>query len=202
MHDNIGSQLSYISNHIDWLVEAPGTFSPAEEKKKLADVSDTAKNLITDLRETIWAMNRESVAAEEFADQLKSFLLAQFTIHPKIETTIAEDIQSNFVLSPIEALNIFRICQEAIANAIKHADAEKVGLQIQATTGNNLLIHISDNGKGFIRREHYSGHYGLENMVKRAAETGTTLDIFSAPGKGTIVTISKNGTPVNPKNKI
>ena len=74
LHDNIGSQLSYISNNIDWLAETRGSFSKEEETERLSIVNDTAKNLVSDLRETIWAMKKESIMLDELADKLKSFL--------------------------------------------------------------------------------------------------------------------------------
>jgi hypothetical protein len=58
LHDNIGTQLSYISNSIDWLVEAPHPFNKEEERNRLVAVNDTARNLVVDLRETIWAMKK------------------------------------------------------------------------------------------------------------------------------------------------
>jgi ligand-binding sensor domain-containing protein/two-component sensor histidine kinase len=191
LHDNIGSQLSYISSNIDWLVEAPESFSKAEEFKRLSIVNETAKNLVTDLRETIWAMKKESIMIDELADKMKSFLLAQCALQPQIEMVINEDIQERYSFSPTEALNVFRICQEAIVNCLRHAQAEKICFSIRSGTAEDYAFTIEDNGKGFVRQKQYDGHYGLENMVHRAAESGVRLIIFSESGKGTRITIKK-----------
>jgi signal transduction histidine kinase/ligand-binding sensor domain-containing protein len=193
LHDNIGSQLSYISSNIDWLVETPGSFSKEEETKRLELVNDTAKNLVADLRETIWAMKKESIMIDELADKMKSFLQSQCLLRPQMEMVVTENIQNKYQFSPTEALNIFRICQEAIVNVIRHAQAEKINLSIQSNPEEDFSFTISDNGRGFIRKDQYNGHFGLENMTHRAAESGAELLIHSSPGKGTSVIVIKHG---------
>jgi signal transduction histidine kinase len=197
LHDNIGSQLSYISSNIDWLVETPGSFSKEEETKRLAIVNDTAKSLITDLRETIWAMKKESIIIDELADKMKSFLQSQCLLHPQMEMIVNENINYRYQFSPTEALNIFRICQEAIVNVMKHAHAEKIFLSIQSGVSEDFSFAITDNGRGFIRQGHYNGHFGLENMTHRASESGAELIINSEPGKGTAVVVVKHSNAKN-----
>ncbi|MDP4150617.1 MAG: two-component regulator propeller domain-containing protein [Bacteroidota bacterium] len=191
LHDNIGSQLSYISNNIDWLIETPGSFSKEEETKRLSFVSDTAKTLVADLRETIWAMKKESITLEELADRLKAFLQSQCILRPLMDVSISETIENNTSFSPTEALNIFRTCQEAITNSIRHSQAGRISLTIEAGQGVAYCLTVEDNGKGFVRQMHYPDHYGLENMANRAAESGALLIVDLEPGKGTKVTIKK-----------
>jgi signal transduction histidine kinase len=191
LHDNIGTQLSYISNSIDWLVETPYPFNKEEEKNRLAAVNDTARNLVIDLRETIWAMKKEFILLDELADKLKLYLQTQTSLQPQIETVISEDIRRKYTFSPTEALNIFRICQEAIANSVRHSRAEKISLSIHSGQDSDFSFTIEDNGQGFVRQPRYDGHYGLENMTHRAAESGATLFIETGPGRGTRVTVCK-----------
>jgi signal transduction histidine kinase len=95
---------------------------------------------------------------------------------------------------------LFRIAQEALVNAFKHADARHidVGLRYQA---DSVQLSVSDDGKGFDPAEAQgptSGHFGLLGMRERAAPIGR-LDITSKPGQGTTVTItiSSRGAPVS-----
>ena len=191
LHDNIGTQLSYISNSIDWILETPGTLGREEEKTRLTVVNETARNLVVDLRETIWAIKKESILLDEFADKLKLYLQAQALLQPNLETVISEQIDKPYNFSPTEALNIFRICQEAVANVLRHAQAGKIWMTVQSGAGMDFSIVIEDDGKGFARMDHYHGHYGLENMTQRASEVGVTLAIESQPGKGTRVAVYK-----------
>jgi signal transduction histidine kinase len=191
LHDNIGSQLSYISNNIDWLSETQGSFSKEEETKRLAIVNDTAKNLVADLRETIWAMKKDAITLDELADKLKSLLQSQCILKPQMDVVITENIGKNTRLSPTEALNIFRTCQEAVVNSIKHSQSEKIMLIIESNNRTDYSFTIEDNGRGFEQQKFYNNHYGLENMKHRAKESDATLVISSEQGKGTKVVISK-----------
>ena len=199
LHDNIGSQLSYISNNIDWLAETQGTFSKEEETKRLSMINDTAKSLVADLRETIWAMKKESIMLDELADKLKSFLQTQCILKPQMDVVITENIKKNYSFSPTEALNVFRTCQEAIANSIRHSQAERISLIIQSGIAEDFSFTIQDNGKGFFSGKTYTDHYGLENMKHRAADAGADLVIDSAPGNGTKVSLIKYSPTI--KNK-
>jgi signal transduction histidine kinase len=191
LHDNIGTQLSYISSNVDWMLDAPVSFSREEEMKRLSAVNKTAKEMISDLRETIWAMKKESVQLDDLADKLKLFIQSQRILKPAMQINIKEDIQHTISFSPTEALNIFRICQEAIGNCIKHSGASLLNITIRSGTKANFLIAIEDNGKGFLQNIEYKNHYGLENMRIRAHELGAKFSILSEEGKGTRITLAK-----------
>ena|GEM_PF-2414291 len=191
LHDNIGSQLIYISGNIDWLIDSKGSMSNEEEMKKLNVVSETSKNIVSDLRETIWTIKKESIKLEELSDRIKYFLKEQIALDPEIEMEITEDIRKDHHLQPDESLSAYRICQEAIINCMKHAQCSRIVLKIYSDSRIKYLFSISDNGKGFDQQIQKEGHYGLLNMRDRAKETGATLKIGSEAGKGSVITIQK-----------
>jgi signal transduction histidine kinase len=82
------------------------------------------------------------------------------------------------------------VIREAMANAAKHAGARRVTVSISATS-EELTVEVGDTGRGFSPEAGPAGgpgqHFGLEMINKRVAEVGGTLDISSAPGKGTRV---------------
>jgi two-component system sensor histidine kinase DegS len=86
---------------------------------------------------------------------------------------------------------LFRIVQEALNNIHKHScsDCAEVGLELE---DDQVVVRIIDEGKGFDLREVASnnGHYGLMNMRERAELLGGTLQIMTAPGQGTQVTVT------------
>ena len=96
------------------------------------------------------------------------------------------------MLAPSEALNIFRIFQEAINNAVKYSNADNILLTICTEAPSCYRISLHDNGKGFDTNERYKGHYGLENMRERATEIHLLLIITSSANNGTSVDLSKN----------
>ncbi|MBS1563076.1 MAG: hypothetical protein JST39_01755 [Bacteroidetes bacterium] len=190
LHDNIGSQLSFISSSIDWITSPPGEMSKEEELKRLANINDTAKLVISDLRETIWALKKEAIPLDELADRLKLFIRMQRTLQPQMEMVINDETHQGAIsFSPTEALNIFRICQEAIVNCIKHSGAQKLEVSIRSGPGKAYTIIIHDNGQGFTAARNRGEHYGLENMQHRAAELGAVLLIDSRKGEGTTLTL-------------
>ncbi len=192
LHDNVGSQLSYISGNIDLLIDSKDFLSKEDEIRKLLLVSDTSKNLVSDLRETIWVIKKESITLEEFSDRLKSFLQDQIVLSPDIDFEIIESIKKDYRFQPTESLNTYRICQEAINNSIKHSSANKIVLKIFSDAEKNYYFSISDNGKGFDTLIKKDGHYGLENMQQRAKEVGAEITIESELGKSTTVIIQKH----------
>jgi Amt family ammonium transporter len=85
-------------------------------------------------------------------------------------------------------LNIYRIIQEGLANIIKHASATKVDLVFRRKPPTSFAFSITDNGKGFDLKVASAG-IGLESMRERAAMIGGKVEIDSALGAGTSVTL-------------
>ncbi len=189
LHDNIGSQLSFIISNIDWTIDSSERMTKAEEMQRLAAINDTAKNVMSNLRESIWALNKEKITLEEFADKLKHYIQNIIELKPGLELVSKENIRSNISFSPTETLNLFRICQEVINNIIKHAQATLIKIYISSDE-NKFSILIEDNGKGFDVHEQLNGHYGLQNMQYRAHELNLTISIQSEEGIGTTVLIN------------
>ncbi len=192
LHDTVGTQLSLISNNIEWVAHPLKVISEGEKAEKLQFVNNTARDIIATLRETIWALSKEQISLEEFSDKLKAFVQRQFLVYPGIALKFREEINEQIILGPSEALNLFRICQEAIANALKYAEASNISIDIQNTEG-RYRISIIDDGKGFdVNSVDVSLHNGLENMKYRAADISSTIEINSVIGKGSRVLIIKN----------
>jgi signal transduction histidine kinase len=89
---------------------------------------------------------------------------------------------------------IFRIAQEALQNALRHADADLIAVRLQAADG-SLLLEVEDDGIGFDPEapDARSGRLGLTSMDERARLIGGTLDIRSSPGAGTTVRLEAHG---------
>ena len=82
-------------------------------------------------------------------------------------------------------INAYFLVSEAVLNAVKHAEAERLHVQIRVDE-TNLYVHVDDDGVGFA--PHGGGHRGgLLHMRDRAQSLGGVLDVTSAPGEGTQV---------------
>ena len=83
-------------------------------------------------------------------------------------------------------LQLYRIAQEAINNALKHAEAAHIHLTLR-NEGERILLQIRDNGIGFEVEAERNSSIGLDSMVYRAHTLQADLQIESTPGEGTIV---------------
>jgi signal transduction histidine kinase len=191
LHDNIGTQLSFIARKIE-LLKSDAQNTHSNYQSGLENISSASRRTIGDLRETIWALNKDQIDLRELADRLKLFLRKQFDDLKEVRLDIVEQIHHSVSLSSAESLSIFRIVQEAIHNAAHHADATMVSLHITSSSGKSWSIEVSDNGKGFDVHKVYEDHYGLVNMKERAATSGLDLEIQSEPRIGTRVRLGKS----------
>ena len=91
-------------------------------------------------------------------------------------------------LFPDEQIELFRIVQEGLANARKHADALHAEVRIEEREGVRLVT-ISDDGKGF-DGEITAGWQGLRNIRARISSIGARLSLHSSPGAGTALEVT------------
>ncbi len=187
LHDNIGAQLTFIISSIDNLKFG---FPDINQKlgDKLTSISSFTSQTIYELRDTIWAMNKESITFEDLQARIANFIEHAKNASEAIEFSFNIDakLSESHIFSSVEGMNIYRIIQEAVNNALKYASADKVEVNI-AVKQNQYEIIIADNGKGFNPKEVDLGN-GLNNMKKRATEIGGKLQIESSP-KGSFITL-------------
>ena len=192
LHDNVGTQLSMISKNIQGVIDPLKDISDAERVLNLSSISQTSKDVIFTLRETIWSLNKEEISLEELSDKLKAFTQKLLEFNNSCRLLYSEEIEDvGVVLSPSESIHLFRICQEAITNSLKYANASTINITIRSKD-NRYSISIADNGIGFEQSNtKASEKYGLENMKYRANEINCDFMFDTIPGHGTRITISK-----------
>jgi signal transduction histidine kinase/ligand-binding sensor domain-containing protein len=181
LHDHVGSQLTYIINQLDG--------GHLEVKEHLSDAREAARLTIGNLRETIWALHREAITLVDFTDQVKEFAMKQLKSKRGMQLNFNENLGTDYAFNPSMALNLFRIAQEVINNAIKHSEGSLLSIIVERLNGSLKLV-ISDNGKGFPISQTGQNRYGLQNIAFRAKEIDAELAMTSTPATGTQVTIS------------
>jgi len=180
IHDDLGQQFSGLKMSLSSLKRLNGAHNNMEE---------IVDSMIGDVNTSIQSLR-------QIANELRPVILDKLGLFAAIEwlvsgfekkTNIECRIQiPDFMISldKVQEINIFRICQEVFTNISKHAGASKVGVLIEKS-GNELMIKISDNGKGIDKTSvQKSLSMGLMNMKERANLIGATLYIDSASGKG------------------
>lgn len=183
LHDNIGAQLTFIISAIENLKY----FEPIKEQltQRYDSIANFTKQTITELRDTIWAMNSGQVSWEQLSIRISDFLQRAQLADQKINFRFLgeEKLDSSLRFDSANGIQLYRILQEAIQNAIKYAEASEITVSISQEK-ESLKLQIFDNGKGFDESKITLGN-GLYNMRKRAEELGGTLTIDSDIGKGT-----------------
>ena len=186
LHDNIGSQLTFIISSIDNLKYISKDINN-NFKSKLTSISSFTGDTIHQLRDTIWAMNKSEISVEDLHARILSF-----TEKAKIAVTntnfkVEYDIDKNGNFSSLMGMNIFRVLQEAINNAIKYAEAKNITIKL-LKVDTNFTATIIDDGIGFKKDEINFGN-GLSNMKKRMNTVNGSLKIDSEKKKGTKITL-------------
>lgn len=185
LHDNIGAQLTFIISSIDNLKYG---FTDISEKlgNKLTSISSFTSQTIYELRDTIWAMNKENITFEDLQSRIANFIENAKNASEKTEFSfnIEENVDETHVFSSVEGMNIYRIIQESVNNSLKYASADEIEVIISEKE-TKYNIEITDTGTGFDQENTALGN-GLNNMKKRAREIDGTLQIKSSK-KGTSV---------------
>jgi signal transduction histidine kinase len=188
LHDNIGSQLTFIISSIDNITYA-NKANP--NLTNLSALKEFSRSALFDLRNTIWAMKEEKgdfeklyLKVNDFVQRLDSSLLG-------INIFIQNNLASNYDLSSIQMLNLFRIIQEALQNSVKHSSAKNIQIIFSEIEGKPSVI-VKDDGKGFDISKESSGN-GLENMKRRSELSNSDLQIKSDEnGTSVIISILSN----------
>ncbi len=189
LHDNIGSQLTFIISSIDNLKFVT---KDANEKlkNKLSSISSFTSDTIFQLRDTIWAMNKSEITIEDLHARILSFIEKAKTATENTEFVLNNSINPEKKFTSLVGINLFRVVQEAINNAIKYAAAAEIKIELFEEK-NQLKIVIKDNGKGFDKNSIILGN-GLSNMEKRMHEVNGEVTINSKLNIGTSILFSLN----------
>ncbi len=187
LHDSIGAYANAVLYNTE-LLQKENDFK--EKNALMNDLKFASKDIITSLRETVWALKKDNYTAEECLLRIKNFIQALARYYPHIQFKAEGEASAEKILYHTKALHVVRIVQEAITNAIKHAAANNISLSSSLHEGKWELTVI-DDGKGFdygMMKQAEQGN-GLLNMNQRATESGITFTVSSMQGSGTKVTM-------------
>lgn len=192
LHDNIGSQLTFIISSVDNVKYAFDINNPKLDNK-LSSISTFARETILELRDTIWAMNKSEISIEDLQSRIHNFVekAKEAKSEIKFKFNVSDDLK-DIPFTSVQGMNIYRTIQEAINNSIKYAEATEISIQI-LQQDEAIKVIITDNGIGFSSDEIIQGN-GIGNMQKRIKDIGGTFEINSQKGVGTTVIIEVSKT--------
>ncbi|MCT4624933.1 MAG: tetratricopeptide repeat protein [Schleiferiaceae bacterium] len=180
LHDNIGSQLTFLVSSVDNLSYVE---KDLQMQSKLQSISDFGREAISDLRSTIWAMKEKKADTQTLIERLVGL---KSKINPPPSIDLIDQLENEHELSATQILNLYRIIQEAIQNAVKYANANSIRVSFSYESG--LTVKIEDDGSGFDIDTAEKGN-GLMNMEHRAAAIQAEINVISELNKGTVVEV-------------
>ncbi|MGB8215540.1 MAG: GAF domain-containing sensor histidine kinase [Anaerolineales bacterium] len=159
---------------------------PESAEKRLQKAMEDLNRTIRDIRTYILDLRPRQLRGESLIEGLGR-LVSEFRQNTKLEVTLAGPKEPLSNLQQVNAMALFHICQEALANIAKHANASKVTIDLWSTS-DRALLEIHDNGDGFdLEKANKTVGHGLANMQTRVANVGGDLDIITAPKEGTTI---------------
>ncbi|MCS6994520.1 MAG: GAF domain-containing sensor histidine kinase [Anaerolineales bacterium] len=162
------------------------TEDPQKAQERIQQAIDSLNHTIRDIRSYILDLRPRQFGDENLLDALKR-LVMEFRANTLSDATLTGDSKDIENLPRTQALALFHICQEALANAAKHAQAKKVQIRVWATP-ERLLLEVRDDGRGFdMSKMSMTLGHGLSNMHTRAQQVGGDVEICSVIGEGTSI---------------
>jgi signal transduction histidine kinase len=155
----------------------------AQAQQSVAWIHETAVAGLTEMHGLIQRLRPDALADNGLTAALGRLLETLHTLHGCRTTA---ELGPEPAVSPEVRQALYRVAQEAIANAAKHARAGQVTLRLYAHDP-NVVLEIIDDGQGFTSSGDFRGRLGIRSMRERAEAAGGRLDIITAPGRGTVV---------------
>ena len=195
LHDEVGQVLSAIKVDLSMAqraLEQQGVDGRALDEPQ--QMADTALRTVRDLSQLL----RPSVLDDLGLAPAVEALLRGMARRQQVQATLQQDGPVPR-LDPATEVAAFRIIQEALTNVARHADARRCTVRL-SSDGRSLTLGIDDDGRGFDPTAIGRAGVGLIGLRERVAERGGTLQLITAPGQGTRLTVrlpvaDADGTP-------
>jgi signal transduction histidine kinase len=184
VHDDLGASLTQIAI-LSEVAQRDWTHSETA-RAHVAKISATARTVVDNLSELVWATNPRNDTLDNFVSYLREFA-ARFFENASILCRL--DFPQSVPDLPLAAelrRSLFLVVKEALHNVLQHSRASQVQITV-AFPRSHLSISIRDNGRGFEPQSIASSSNGLRNIRQRVERAGGTVTIQSQPGAGVAI---------------
>lgn len=187
LHDGAGQTLTSLLVRLKAMERKSST---PEVRRELTNMQDIVSETIEQVRDLAYRLR--PAALDEFGlPRALEALAKEMTGNTKITAVCELDIQGFEIPGEIEVV-LYRIAQEGLTNIVRHSEARQVNLGL-SLEDKGLRMSIEDDGVGFDPGSFSPAdgrrHLGLISMRERAEILGGSLEVYTAPGKGTTVNV-------------
>lgn len=185
LHDTLlqGSQGLILRLHA--ISQSPQT--PEQVRGQLESAMQLAERNLAEGRERVNALREGPFAGRDLASALAD-VHAEYAGHGTNPLRLTVE-GATPPLQPDAAEEVFLIGREAIRNALRHANASAIEVELSYGT-RCFLLHVRDDGVGIADENAGHGHWGLQGMRERAQRLGAELQLWTRPGLGTEVALA------------
>ncbi|GLW05221.1 hypothetical protein Misp01_03510 [Microtetraspora sp. NBRC 13810] len=180
LHDGLGPGLVAIGVRLDLIEALVPSGAPPPLRTSVSEVGQLTRDLVADVRRVVHDLRPPALDELGLGGALEDLAL-DAEGGTAVTVLLPEPLPDLPAATEVAA---YRIAQEALANALRHAGAERVEITARVTDG-ELVLRVGDDGHGLPPR--FREGVGSVSMRERAAELGGRLHRTSAPGTGTIV---------------
>jgi two-component sensor histidine kinase len=196
LHDDIGANLTRIALLSEVAQQAqrsgrrdPGSPGDApEHDAQLASIASIARESVASMSEIVWAINPARDSLVDVVSRMRRHAEEIFTLRDIALRFDAPGAAENVKLGVDVRRDLLLIFKEAVNNSARHSGCSRVEIDLRRG-GSRLVLRMTDNGAGFDTSLESVGQ-GLTSMQRRAQRLKGTLEIASAPGAGTTVTLA------------
>jgi len=182
IHDDPIQAMSAVDLRLQMLAEFPNSVTP----EAISGIEAEVRAAIERLRSMLFELRPAALDREGLVPALRVYLERRAKASDWVVQVVDGLTQEP---DPDMRALLYRIAQEAIANATKHAKASRVRIEA-VSAGDGVTLRVRDDGRGFVPdldAPPAPGHLGLSTIVERAELAGGWARILSSPGEGTTV---------------
>jgi two-component system, NarL family, sensor histidine kinase LiaS len=184
LHDSVSQQL-FAMGMTAGAVNKLYAIDPQRAHPLLLQLEEMAAKAQAEMRALLLHLRPIELEGRSLAEALERFL---HDVCPRHNLLYDFEIDERLGLGEGIEGQLFRICQEAVSNVIRHASARRLLVRLVAE-GNQVLLSIRDDGNGFEAATVRDGSYGMHSLRERAEEIGGRLEVRTAQGAGTEVCV-------------
>jgi signal transduction histidine kinase len=174
----------------------PSTWQADREEGRLLlrELRQLNRAALAEMRSLLMELRPSAILESQLGDLIRQ--LAEAVIG-RSQIIMNLEIQDPCRLLDDVHIALYRICQEALSNIVKHSQAHQIDLALRCrkTRGRQYRVSLTihDDGIGFNPRMRKAGHFGLLGLKERAASIGARLKVTSSPGEGTTIEVVWQG---------
>jgi signal transduction histidine kinase len=191
LHDTLEQELAGITLQLDLAVDCFQR-APRVAEQAVETARNMSRHSMVEARRSVWDLRCQLLENGDLVSALTQIVRPLATPESHIEVKISG---TPIRLPGAMEMNLLRIGQEAVGNAVKHGRAQSVAIELCYTPWLVRLI-VRDDGKGFDPDQPSpTGHFGIQDMRERAESMGSQLTIESDPVRGTTLSVEVRISP-------